>query len=299
MSKNVKELTIKVEGKEWKDAIDAAFAKANKKVKIDGFRPGKAPKEVFLKKYGVEALFMDAGDIVLESAYQKAFEGKEKLDLVAQPEVNILAIDENHVEFKFVLTTKPEVKLGKYKGLGVKKETVKVTKKEVDERIEQIRHRYAENVTKEEGNVENGDIAVIDFEGFKDGVAFSGGKGENYSLAIGSGSFIPGFEEQLIGMKKGEEKEIEVTFPKDYHAEELKGAKATFKVKVNEIKEVVYPEINEDLFADMGATDIKTEEEFRKQLEETIKVAKEQEAENKYIDDLLAAAAKETKFDVP
>ena len=299
MSKNVKELTIKVEGKEWKDAIDAAFAKANKKVKIDGFRPGKAPKEVFLKKYGVEALYMDAADSALEVAYRKMFEDNKDLELVAQPEVNILAIDENHVEFKFVLTTKPEVKLGKYKGLGVKKETVKVTKKEVDERIEQIRHRYAENVTKEEGNVENGDIAVIDFEGFKDGVAFPGGKGENYSLAIGSGSFIPGFEEQLIGMKKGEEKEIEVTFPKDYHAEELKGAKATFKVKVNEIKEVVYPEINEDLFADMGATDIKTEEEFRKQLEETIKVAKEQEAENKYIDDLLAAAAKETKIDVP
>ena len=299
MSKNVKELTIKVEGKEWKDAIDAAFAKANKKVKIDGFRPGKAPKEVFLKKYGVEALYMDAADSALEAAYRKMFEDNKDLELVAQPEVNILAIDENHVEFKFVLTTKPEVKLGKYKGLGVKKETVKVTKKEVDERIEQIRHRYAENVTKEEGNVENGDIAVIDFEGFKDGVAFPGGKGENYSLAIGSGSFIPGFEEQLIGMKKGEEKEIEATFPKDYHAEELKGAKATFKVKVNEIKEVVYPEINEDLFADMGATDIKTEEEFRKQLEETIKVAKEQEAENKYIDDLLAAAAKETKIDVP
>jgi trigger factor len=299
MSKNVKELTIKVEGKEWKDAIDAAFEKANKKVKIDGFRPGKAPKEVFLKKYGVEALYMDAADSALEAAYRKMFEDNKDLELVAQPEVNILAIDENHVEFKFVLTTKPEVKLGKYKGLGVKKETVKVTKKEVDERIEQIRHRYAENVTKEEGNVENGDIAVIDFEGFKDGVAFPGGKGENYSLAIGSGSFIPGFEEQLIGMKKGEEKEIEVTFPKDYHAEELKGAKATFKVKVNEIKEVVYPEINEDLFADMGATDIKTEEEFRKQLEETIKVAKEQEAENKYIDDLLAAAAKETKIDVP
>ena len=299
MSKNVKELTIKVEGKEWKDAIDAAFAKANKKVKIDGFRPGKAPKEVFLKKYGVEALYMDAADSALEAAYRKMFEDNKDLELVAQPEVNILAIDENHVEFKFVLTTKPEVKLGKYKGLGVNKETVKVTKKEVDERIEQIRHRYAENVTKEEGNVENGDIAVIDFEGFKDGVAFPGGKGENYSLAIGSGSFIPGFEEQLIGMKKGEEKEIEVTFPKDYHAEELKGAKATFKVKVNEIKEVVYPEINEDLFADMGATDIKTEEEFRKQLEETIKVAKEQEAENKYIDDLLAAAAKETKVDIP
>ncbi len=296
--KNVHDIEIELKGKDWDSILDAAFKKKVKDMRIDGFRKGKCPKSVFLQKFGVESLYMDAIDVAAGDAYTKALR-EEKLVPVCEPKMDVSEIDKDHVKFKFTIITKPEVKLGKYKGLGVKKETVKVTKKEVDERIEQIRHRYAENVTKEEGNVENGDIAVIDFEGFKDGVAFPGGKGENYSLAIGSGSFIPGFEEQLIGMKKGEEKEIEVTFPKDYHAEELKGAKATFKVKVNEIKEVVYPEINEDLFADMGATDIKTEEEFRKQLEETIKVAKEQEAENKYIDDLLAAAAKETKIDVP
>ena len=203
-NKNVQEITVKIEGQEWKDALDKAFEKANKKAKIDGFRPGKAPKDVFLKKYGVESLYMDAGDLVLESAYRKAFEGKETLELVAQPEIALKSVDENGIEFLFTVITKPEVKLGKYKDLKVKKDAVKVTEKEIKETIDQMRARYAENVVKEDGKVEDGDIAVIDFEGFKDDVAFEGGKGENYDLTIGSHTFIPGFEEQLIGMAKGE-----------------------------------------------------------------------------------------------
>lgn len=298
-NKNIKEITVKIEGQEWKDALDKAFVKANEKAKIDGFRQGKAPKEMFLKKYGVEALYMDAGDLVLQSAYTKVFEDNKDIELVAQPDVNLKSVDENHIEFMFTLTTKPEVKLGKYKGLKVKKETTKVTKEEIDETINGMRKRYAENVEKENGNVENGDITIIDFEGFKDGVAFDGGKGENYSLTIGSGTFIPGFEEQLIGMAKGEERDINVTFPEEYHSEELKGAEVVFKVKVNEIKNVVYPEINEDFFADLGMDDIKTEEDLRKQVEDTIKVRKENEIDNKYIDDLLAEAAKTTEIDVP
>lgn len=298
-NKNVKEVTVKIEGKEWKEALDKAFEKANKKAKIDGFRQGHAPKDVFLKKYGVEALYMDAGDLVLESAYKKVFEDNKDLELVAQPDVNLKSVDENHIEFIFNLTTKPEVKLGKYKDLKVKKDSTKVTKAEIDETIDGMRKRYAENVEKESGNVENGDVAIIDFEGFKDGVAFAGGKGENYSLTIGSGTFIPGFEEQLIGMAKGEEKEINVTFPEDYHSEDLKGAPVVFKVKVNSIKNVVIPEIGEDFFADLGMDDIKTEEDLRKQVEETIKVRKENEVDNKYIDDLLAEAAKTTEIDVP
>ena len=298
-NKNVKEINVKIEGKEWTDALDKAFKKANAKAKIDGFRQGHAPKEVFLKKYGVESLYMDACDVVIESAYKKMLDDNKDVEIVAQPDVNIKSVDEKHVEFNFTLTLKPEVKLGKYKGLTVKKEAVKVTKKEIDETIDQMRKRYAENVEKEDGVLENGDIAVIDFEGFKDGVAFAGGKGENYNLTIGSNTFIPGFEEQLVGMKKGEEKDIEVTFPEEYHSEELKGAKATFKVKLNTIKKIVIPEINEDFFADLGMDDIKTEEELRKQVEETIKVRKETDSENKYMDDLLAAAAKETKVDIP
>ena len=260
--KNEKEITIKIEGKEWKDALDKAFVKANKKAKIDGFRPGKAPKEMFIKKYGIESLYMEAGDLVLESAYAKIIEENKDLELVAQPDIQLKSVDEDHIEFAVVLTTKPEVKLGDYKDLKVKKGSVKVTEAEIDSTIAEMQKRYAENVIKEEGKVEEGDIAVIDFEGFKDGVAFDGGKGENYSLTIGSHTFIPGFEEQVVGMEIGEVKDINVTFPEDYHAEELKGAPVVFKVKVNEIKTIELPELDKDFFADLGMDDISTVEEL-------------------------------------
>lgn len=298
-NKNVTEINVKIEGKQWKDALEKAFDKANKKAKIDGFRPGKAPKDVFMKKYGVESLFMDAGDLVLESAYKKAFEGKESLDLVAQPDIALKSVDENSIEFVFTVTTKPEVKLGKYKDLKVKRPEVKVTKEEIDQTISEMRSKYAENVVKDEEVVADGDIAVIDFEGFKDGVAFNGGKGENYDLTIGSNTFIPGFEEQLIGMKKGETKDINVSFPEDYHAEELKGAPVVFKVTIKEVKAISIPDLDKDFFADLGMTDLETEEDLRKQVEETIKLRKETDADNKYIDDLLAEAAKTVEIDLP
>jgi trigger factor len=298
-NKNVTEVTVKIDGQEWKDALEKAYDKASKKAKIDGFRPGKAPKEVFMKKYGVESLFMDAGDLVLESAYKKAFEGKDNLELVAQPDIALKSVDENGVEFVFTLTTKPEVKLGKYKGLKAAKPEVKVTKEEIDQTISEMRNRYAENVVKETEKVEEGDIAVIDFEGFKDGVAFDGGKGENYDLTIGSHTFIPGFEEQVVGMKKGETKDVNVTFPEDYHAEDLKGAPVVFKVTVKEVKAVQIPDLDKDFFADLGMTDLETEADLRKQVEETIKLRKETDADNKYIDDLLAEAAKTVEVEVP
>lgn len=297
-NKNERKINVKIEGEKWQNALDKAFEKANKKAKIDGFRPGKAPKEVFLKRYGIESLFMDAGDLVLEEAYKEMLEDNKDAEIVAQPDIELKSVDENAIEFVFTLTLKPEVKLGKYKGLKVKKEKVEVSKEEVDATIEQMRSRYAENVVKE-GAVENGDIAVIDFEGFKDGVAFDGGKGENYSLTIGSGAFIPGFEEQLIGLKKDDEKEIEVTFPEDYHSEDLKGAKATFKVKVNEVKQIQIPELNEDFFADLGFEGVNDEESLRKEVEATIKARKDADSDNKYIDDLLEAAAKEVEVDLP
>lgn len=297
-NKNEKKITIKIEGEKWENALDKAFEKANKKAKIDGFRPGKAPKDVFLKKYGKESLFMDAGDLVLEDAYAQMLEDNKDVEIVAQPDIELKSIDENGIEFIFTLTLKPEVKLGKYKGLKVKKEEVKVTEEEVDQTILEMRNKYAENIVKE-GNVEEGDIAIIDFEGFKDGVAFDGGKGENYSLKIGSKTFIPGFEEQLIGMAKDEEKEIEVTFPEDYHSEDLKGAKATFKVKVNEIKQVHIPELDEDFFADLSLEGINDEASLKEQVRETIRTRKDADADNKYIDDLLEAAAKDVEIDIP
>lgn len=297
-NKNELEIIIKIEGKEWEDVLDKAYDKASKKAKIDGFRPGKAPKEIFLKKYGKESLYMDAANISANLAYDKMLEENKNLEIVAQPVLDINKIDETGVEFKFILTLKPVVKLGQYKGLNVKKESVEVTKKEVEENIEAMRKRYAENVEKD-GNVENGDIAIIDFEGFKDGVAFEGGKGENYSLTIGSGTFIPGFEEQLIGMKKGEEKEINVTFPSDYHSEELKGQPVVFKVKVNEVKTIKVPELDKDFFEDLGMEGVDSKETLEKQVEENIKVRKEQNAENKYFDDLLEAAGKNVEVDIP
>ena len=293
-----KEINIKIEGNEWEKALDKAFTKANAKAKIDGFRPGHAPKEVFLKKYGKEALYFDAADLCLQDAYVKVLEENKDLELVAEPEVNLKKVDEEGVEFTFVFVLRPEVKIKKYTDLGVKKTEVKVTKKEVEETIEEMRHRYAENVLKD-GAIENGNIAIIDFEGFKDGVAFEGGKGENYSLEIGSGTFIPGFEEQLVGLKAGEEKDVNVTFPEEYHSEELKGQAVTFKVKVHEVKEISVPELNDEFFEDLGMEGINSKETLEAQVKENLKARKEAENENKYIDELLEAAAKNVEVEIP
>ena len=298
MKKNIKEINVTIEGEKWQKAIDKAYDKVSKKVKIDGFRPGKAPKDIFLKKYGKENLLVEAADSCMQDAYMDILKDNEGLEIVAQPKVEIKGVSDEKLELMFTLILKPEVKLGKYTGLGVKKEEAKVTKKEIEESIDHMRSHYAENVTKD-GKVANGDIAIIDFEGFKDGVAFAGGKAENYSLTIGSNSFIPGFEEQIIGMKKGEEKELNLTFPEDYHAEELKGAPVVFKVKVNEIKEVKVPELDKDFFEDLGMEGIDSKEALEKQVEENIKTRKESELENKYLDELLEAAAKNTEVDIP
>lgn len=296
----MKEYTVKIEGKKWEEALEKAFQKENAKAKIDGFRPGKAPKEVFIKKYGEQSLYFTAADSLVQDAYEEMIEANKDVQIVAQPEMRVNKIDKDGVEFVFTLTLKPEVKLGKYKGLKVKKEKVTVTKKEIEETIEHMKSHYAEEVTKADGStVSEGDTAIIDFEGFKDGVAFPGGKGENYALQIGSHTFIPGFEEQIIGMKVGEEKEIKVTFPEDYQAEELKGQDAIFKVKVNEIKETIIPELNDEFFEDLGMEGIHDKASLEKQVEENIKARKEADAENKYMDELLVEAGKNTKVEIP
>lgn len=296
--KNEKEILVKIEGKEWEDLLDKAFKKANKKAKIAGFRPGKAPKEIFIKHYGMESLYYEASNDAIEVAYDKMLEENSDLDIVAQPVVDITNIDENGVEFKFTLTLKPEVKLGKYQGLKAKKEKVKVTKEEVEDSINHMREHYKENFVKD-GKIENGDIAVIDFEGFKDGVPFEGGKGENYSLEIGSNTFIPGFEEQLIGLKAGDEKDIELSFPEDYHTEDLKGQAVVFKVKVNEVKEVKIPELDEDFFNDLGMEGIDSKEALEKQVKENIQVQKEKKADEEWLNALLEEAASTMEVDIP
>ena len=294
----MKEITIKIEGKEWEEAMDKAFQKANKNAKIDGFRPGKAPKDIFIKKYGKESLMMDAADLSINDAYLKMLEENKDLEIVAQPELKLKSLDENGVEFVFTLTLKPEVKLGKYKGLKVTKDSTEVTEEEIDETIMNMRNRYAENRVKD-GEIVDGDVAVIDFEGFKDDVPFEGGKAEGYSLKIGSHTFIPGFEEALVGMKAGESKDIHLTFPEDYHSEELKGQPVVFKVTVNEVKETIIPELSKEFYEDLGMEGINDEESLRNQVKENIAARKEMEAENKYTDDLLKVAIENMTVEVP
>lgn len=298
--KNVKEINVKVEGKEWEEALDSAYKKANQKVKIDGFRKGKAPKDMFIKKYGQDRLNFDAANEVIDESYRKMLEDNKDIitELVAKPDIEVVSIDEKAVEFKFVLTLKPEVKLGKYKDLKLDKEKAEVTKKEIEDAIDNIRQKYAENVLKED-KIVNGDIAIIDFEGFIDDKAFEGGKGENYSLTIGSGTFIPGFEEQLIGLKKDDTKDVEVTFPDDYHAEELKGKKAVFKVKINDVKEIKIPELDDDFFDDLNMEGVDSKEKLEAKISENILSHKEAEIENKYMDALLEEAAKDIKVEIP
>ena len=296
-NKNVHEVSTKIEGESWKKALDRAFAEKQKTIKVDGFRKGKVPREIFEKKFGKEALFIDAADMVLQEAYIKVME-ESKLIPVAQPEVNLKSLDETGVEFTFKIVTKPEVKVNKYKGLNVKPETVEVTDEEVNHELGHLLERYTELVTKE-GKVENGDVAIIDFEGFKDGVAFAGGKGENYNLEIGSNTFIPGFEEQIIGMEVGEERDLDLSFPEDYGAKDLAGAKVVFKVKVNEIKEKHTRELDEDFFEDLGMEGINSEETLKAEIKESIKAQKEMDVENKYVDDLFEAVAKNVEVDIP
>lgn len=296
-NQNVHEVVVKIEGDSWTKAMDKAFEEKVKNVTVDGFRKGKVPRNVFEKKFGKESLYFEAADHVLQEAYEKALEDS-KLIPVVQPAVDLKSIDESGVEFSFKIVTKPEVTVKKYKGLKVTKEEVKVTKEEIDHELGHLLERYEEAVTKE-GKIENGNIAVIDFLGKKDGVAFDGGKGENYSLEIGSNAFIPGFEEQLIGLKAGETKEIEVTFPEEYPSEELKGQKATFEVTIHEVKEKKQRELDKDFFEDLGMEGIDSEESLRKELEENIKAQKEMDAENKYVDRLMEEVGKNTEVDIP
>ena len=297
MKKNVKEIEIKLEGKEWETCLDKAFKKKNKDVRIDGFRKGQAPKATYIKKFGIESLYMEAVDFALDSAYKKALD-EAKVVPVIEPKLDVKDINEKAVTFMFTIVTKPEVKLGEYKKLGIKKETAKATKKEIDEEVEQLRSQMAEIVLKDaKEKVAEKDTAVIDFKGYVDGKELEGGKGENFPLEIGSHSFIPGFEEGLIGMKSGETKTLDLEFPKDY-VKDLAGKKVKFDVTVHEIKTRKLPELNEDFYKDLGYEDMKTEEEFRKEVEKVLNDRKQKELDDKFLDACLEKAANNMKVDI-
>ncbi|MFC4184772.1 trigger factor [Saccharococcus thermophilus] len=291
-------LTVEVDAEKVNEGLDAAFKKVVKNIALPGFRKGKVPRVIFEKRFGVEALYQDALDILLPEAYAKAVEeaGIEPVDI---PEIDIEQMEKGkNLIFKAKVTVKPEVKLGQYKGLEVERMDTTVTDEDVENELKRLQENYAELVVKEDGKIENGDTAVIDFEGFVDGEPFEGGKAENYSLEIGSGTFIPGFEDQLIGMQAGEEKEIEVTFPEEYHAKELAGKPATFKVKVHEIKEKRLPALDDEFAKDVD-DEVETLEQLKEKIRTRLEEAKKNEAEAALRDALVEKAAENAEIDIP
>ncbi|WP_028043795.1 trigger factor [Candidatus Stoquefichus massiliensis] len=283
---------------EWKDAQKKALNKLAKNVKIDGFRKGHVPVQMVKARIGKAAILEEATDVILQKSYA-AILLDNGIQPVGQPEVKIDELTEDVLKITVTAPVAPEVKLGEYKGLDVKKGQVKVTKKEIEEELKNYQNQFAELVIKEEGTVENGDTTVIDYDGYKDGVAFDGGKAENHELEIGSGAFIPGFEEQLIGMKVNEEKEINVTFPENYQAPDLAGQEVVFKVKVHEIKSKVLPEIDDELAKDVNIDGIETLADLETYTKEQIKNRKQSEIESKFSDDIFNAVIENTPLEVP
>ena len=293
--KNVHEIEIKLD-KEWVECLDKTFKKKNKEVKIDGFRKGTASKELYIKKFGIESLYMDAVNDAIQIAYKKLLKEND-LQPVIEPTVDVTGISDANVIFKFTFITHPEVTLGEYKNLKIKKEAVKVTAKEVEEEINHLREHMADVIVKEDGTVVEGDTAVINFKGTVDGKELEGGSGENFPLEIGSHSFIPGFEEGLVGMKVGETKTLELKFPENY-VEDLKNKDVTFEVTVNEVKTRSLPEMNEDFFKDLGYEDVKSEDDLKKQVEKEIKDRKEHAAEDTFLEKCLEKAAGNLKVEI-
>ena len=291
-----KVVNYKTQKEDWEKAKEQAFKKISPKYQIDGFRKGKAPRSVFERNYPGQ-IIMEAADIVVDKEYNRIL-SEGKILPILEPKIDVVKVTDDELEVNFTFILEPVVKLGEYKNLDVKKSVVKVSKEEIKEKIDELLKGYTELVIKEDGVVEEGDTAVIDFEGFKDGVAFDGGKGENYSLEIGSHTFIPGFEEGIIGMKKGEEKDLTLTFPEEYQEESLAGKEVIFKVKVNEIKAKEVPTLDEDFFEDLGMEDVKTKEDLEKKMKEEIKERKEQDAEKKYVDDLLEKATSNMEIEL-
>lgn len=291
-------LTVEVDSARVDTALDEAFKKVVKKVNVPGFRKGKVPRKMFEQRFGVESLYQDALDIILPEAYAEAID-EAGIEPVDRPDIDIEQMEKGeNLIFKATVTVKPEVELGDYKGLEVEVQDVSVSDEDVEEELKQLQERHAELVAVEEGEVQNGDTVVMDFEGFVDGEAFEGGQAENYSLEIGSGQFIPGFEEQLVGAKTGEETEVNVEFPEEYHSEELAGKPATFKVKVHDIKRKELPELDDEFAKDVNE-EVETLDELKKDLREKLQTSKEQQADAEKRDALVEKASENASVDIP
>lgn len=294
---NEAKLIIEVPAEDFDKAIDEAYEKNKDRFKVDGFRKGKVPREMIEKVYGVGVFYDDAANAVIPEAYAEA--AKESgLEIVARPEIQVTKIAAgNPMEFEAIVTLKPEVKLGKYKGVKVEKVEAEVTDEDVENRLNQDREQNARLVAADDKEIEDGDQAIIDFEGFVDDKPFEGGKGEDYPLVIGSHSFIDTFEDQLVGKKVGDEVDVNVTFPEQYQAEELAGKPALFKVKIKEIKVKEYPEIDDEFAQEVSEFD--TLDEYKEDIRKKLTEAKESEAARETESRIIEAIVKDSKMDIP
>ncbi|MBS4215448.1 MULTISPECIES: trigger factor [Neobacillus] len=294
-------LTIEVSADKVNEGLDAAFKKVVKQINVPGFRKGKMPRGMFEKRFGVEALYQDALDFIFPDAYMTAID-ETGIEPIAQPENVDFDLEEmgkdKDFTFKATVQVKPEVTLGEYKGLEIEELDTTVTDEDVQKELEALQNRHAELVVKEEGTAVLGDTVVIDFEGFVDGEAFEGGKGENYSLDLGSGSFIPGFEEQLVGVAAGESKEVEVTFPEEYHAAELAGKPAVFKTTVHEIKGKELPALDDEFAKDVD-DEVETLDALKEKIKTRLEDSKKHEAEHHLQDTVVEKAAENTQVELP
>ena len=297
LEKNMAKLTIEIGVEEFEKAIEKAYQKQKSKISIPGFRKGKVPRQMVERMYGKEVFFEDAANILIPDAYDKALDECEE-DIVSSPQIEVTQIEAGK-PFVFTATValKPEVKLGKYKGVKVDKIDTAVTDEEVDAAIEKERQNNARNIAVEDRPVKDGDMTILDFEGFVDGVAFEGGKGENYPLTIGSGAFIPGFEEQLVGAKIGEETEVKVTFPEVYQAEHLQGKEAVFKCTVREIKERELPELNDEFAGDVS--EFETLAEYREDVKKNLEEQKVKEAKQAKEEAAVKAVVDASEMEIP
>lgn len=295
---NLGVLTVEVDAEKVNEGLDAAFKKVVKQINVPGFRKGKMPRGMFEKRFGVEALYQDAVDFLLPEAYASAIE-ETGIEPVDRPEIDVEQIEKGKsFIFTAKVTLKPEVKLGEYKGIEVEKFETEVTEEDVNNELTSMQAKQAELVVKEEGKAENGDTVVLDFEGFVDGEAFEGGKAENYSLELGSGQFIPGFEEQLVGTAAGEAKDVEVTFPEEYHAAELAGKPAVFKVTVHEIKTKELPALDDE-FAKEVDEEVESLDALKEKIKARLEESKKHEAEHFVQDTVVEKATKNAEIDLP
>ena len=298
LDNNMAKLTIEVSADDFEKACNDAYNKNKSKISIPGFRKGKVPRQIIEKTYGPGVFYEDAADICIRNTYGEELDANKEIEVVSRPEIEVTQCEKGK-SFIYVASValKPEVKLGKYKGVKIEKVSKEVTDADVDAEIEKERRANSRTIVVEDRPVKDGDITVINFEGFVDGVAFEGGKGENYPLTIGSGQFIPGFEEQLIGAKIGEDVEVNVTFPEDYQAEDLAGKAAVFKCKVNEIKETELPEADDEFASEVSDFDTIAEwkEDLMKSLTEKKVASAKEEKENK----ALEAAVENAEMVIP